>query len=65
VNELYLTSLELSGNDCFLKFGLADSSIYELSKKGAVAITTDSQLYAFLSTQGHPVINFHYYKNEF
>lgn len=64
VNEEYLTSLDLSGNKCFLKFGLADSSIFELSKKGVVAITTDSRLYSFLATQGHPVINFNYYKTE-
>jgi hypothetical protein len=58
VNEQYLSSLELSCNNCFLKFGLSDSSIYELSKNDVVAITVDSELYSYLLNKGCPVINF-------
>lgn len=58
INEQYLSSLELSCNNCFLKFGLSDSSIYELSKNDVVAITVDSELYSYLLNKDCPVINF-------
>jgi hypothetical protein len=64
VKEQYLASFELAGTNCFVKFGLSDSSIYELSKKGVVAITIDTDLYAYLLNKGCPVINFNYFKKE-
>lgn len=60
MQENYCSSIVLSSNDIFLKLGLADSSIYELGKQGAIPITIDLDLYGYLYTQGIPVINFNH-----
>ena len=64
INEQYFSSLELSSNECFLKFGLSDSSIYELSKKGVIAITIDFPLFGYLSNKNCPVLNFNHVRTE-
>jgi len=63
-NEIYTKSNELVKLDTYLKFGLADSSIYNLCKKGIMAITVDLPLYGYLSSKSLPVINFNHYRTD-
>ncbi|MEP7170109.1 MAG: hypothetical protein ABI855_12120 [Bacteroidota bacterium] len=64
MEEKYTPSIDLVFTDCFLKLGFTDSSIFELSKSGVVAITVDFPLYGYLSTSGYPVINFNHVRTE-
>lgn len=58
--EIFIHSTLLTQNKCFLKFGLTDSSIYNLASKGVTAITVDAPLYGLLYNKGYPVINFNH-----
>lgn len=62
--EKFTQSIRLVQNDCFLKFGLADSSIFELSSHGVVVITVDAPLFGLLSSKGFPVINFNHIRTD-
>ena len=62
--EDYSPSIQLSSNESFFKFGLSDSSIHELSKKGVVAITVDFPLAGYLASNNCPVINFNHMRVE-
>jgi hypothetical protein len=65
VTEEKLTnSVQLTQNDCFLNFGLADSSIYDLASNGVVVITVDAPLFGLLCGKGFPVINFNHVRTE-
>jgi hypothetical protein len=59
-DEKYFKSAELASQNSFLKLGLADISVVEVCKKGAIAITTDGKLFAFLSSSECGVINFNH-----
>lgn len=56
--EKYLNSFELSKNDAFVKFGLADTAILEISKDSFLVFTDDNPLYGYLINKGVDAINF-------
>jgi len=62
--ESYLSSIQLSNSYCYLKFGLTDSSLFELSEKGVVTLTTDFPLFGLLQSRGLPAINFNQVRSE-
>ena len=50
----------LNNQTAFYKFGLADSSITNLSKENYLIVTVDFPLYHFLSSQNLPAINYNH-----
>ncbi len=60
ITENYFTSSDLAANDSFMKFGLADTSVFQLCKNGAIAITTDGALYSYLIGSECQAINFNH-----
>lgn len=60
IKENYFESKKLVQNDSFMKFGLADSSVFELCKNGAIAITTDGSLYSYIINSELKAINFNH-----
>lgn len=63
IPETYENSKNLTNNETFLKFGLSDSSIANLCKVGAIAITIDLPLYGYLSSQNYKTINFNHIRS--
>ncbi|TCN65410.1 PIN domain-containing protein [Acetobacteroides hydrogenigenes] len=63
--EVYKSSSELIYHESFLKFGLSDTSVFNLCyEKKAVAITIDFPLYGYLSSLSLDVINFNHLRIE-
>jgi hypothetical protein len=65
LDELHYSSVNLANFEIFLKFGLADASIFNLSKLGIVPITVDFELYGYIYSMGYPVINFNHVRSEY
>lgn len=61
--ESYEQSKILANNTAFLKYGLSDSSIANLCKVGAIAITIDLNLYGFLVGNNFKAINFNHVRS--
>ena len=58
--EVYIKSSELVLQSSYIQFGLADSSIHDLCRKGVVAVTVDLPLYGYLANKSLNVINFNH-----
>ena len=64
INEQMISSSALSMLESFHFLGLADSSIFELTKSGIIPITTDLNLYNFLISMKSSAINFNHIISE-
>ncbi len=62
--ERYIKSEDLAKSHCFLKFGLADSSIVEVSKDAYLIFTDERPLFGYLVNEGIDAINFEWLKSE-
>ena len=60
--EKYIESVALTNSNSFLKFGLADSSIIEISKGDYLIFTAERPLFGYLSNQGIDAISFEWLK---
>lgn len=58
--EVYKESASLSKNDCFTKYGLADTSIITDAKSNYVVLTDDFPLSGYLNSAGVDAINFNH-----
>ena len=56
--ELFLSSEEVAESESFLKFGLADSAMLEISKNSYLIFTADNRFYGYLTTMGIDAVNF-------
>lgn len=65
IPEMFEKSQILTNNSAFMKFGLSDSSIANLCKVGAIAITVDLPLYGYLISQNYKVINFNHIRSAY
>ena len=63
--EKYIKSEDLTKSPCFLKFGLADTSIVEVSKNTYLIFTDERPLFGYLVNEGIDAINFEWLKSEF
>jgi predicted PolB exonuclease-like 3'-5' exonuclease len=59
-DERHSTSIDLTNEKGFKKFGLADSSITKLASQGNLVVTDDLKLSSYLSNQNMPVLNFNH-----
>ena len=64
-NESYCKTAEVSTNQAFIKFGLTDSTIYDLADKGFLVLTDDFPLFGYLLNTGKTVINFNHIRTEY
>ena len=55
--EIYLKSSEVSKNNAFFNFGLADTAITETAKDSYLVLTDDRPLYGFLINAQIDVVN--------
>lgn len=55
--EIFLESLELSKEESFLKFGLADTSVTYSAKDRCLILTDDKPLYGFLMNSQIDAVN--------
>ena len=62
--EKYIESEDLTKSHTFLKFGLADSSIVEVSKGSYLIFTDERPLFGYLTNQGIDAVNFEWLKSE-
>lgn len=60
IPESYEQSIKLVENEIFLKYGLSDSSVFNLCKVGAIAITADFNLYISIISSSLKAINFNH-----
>ncbi len=58
LNELYVQSSSVVIKNTFVKFGITDATIIELSKQGITTLTDDFDLFYYLSNQSYSAINF-------
>lgn len=63
--EKYLTGREITKCDSFLKFGLADSAVIEISRNSHLIFTADNRLYGYLENIGIDAISFDLLKSAF
>lgn len=63
IPEVYEKSKALTENDAFMRFGLSDSSIENMCKVGAIAITVDLPLYGYLLGKNYKAINFNHVRS--
>lgn len=59
-DERHIKSIDLTKENGFKKFGLADSSVTKLASEGHLILTDDLKLSAYLSNKDMPVINFNH-----
>ena len=57
-DEKNLPSIEIAKGDSFLKLGLADSAIIEISKDSYLVFTDDQDLYGYLANIGIDAVKF-------
>ncbi|CAN5367153.1 hypothetical protein BH20ACI1_BH20ACI1_15430 [soil metagenome] len=63
--EVFLPSKNVAKSESFLKFGLADSAIIEVSKNSYLIFTADNRFYGYLSNMGIDAVNFNLLKSTF
>ncbi len=59
-NEIYVTSADASSRSEFLRIGLSDSALLEVSKKNIVVLSADLELYLAALTAGYEAVNFNH-----
>jgi hypothetical protein len=57
--EIYIPSADAM-DDCYTKFGLSDSVIYQIAKEDCLVLTVDLPLYGYLINKGIHAINFNH-----
>jgi rRNA-processing protein FCF1 len=57
MSEKFEESIKLSENDAFVKFGLADTAVLEISKDSYLVFTDDKPLYGYLISKGVDAVN--------
>lgn len=65
VVEKNILSVEIAKSESFLRLGLADSAIIEISRDSYLVLTDDNDLYGYLSTKGIDAVKFSYLKQLF
>lgn len=63
--EKYLTSSQIAKSKSFLRFGLADSAIIEISTNSHLIFTADNRFYGYLTSMGIDAVNFDSLKSLF
>ncbi len=63
--EVFSSSKKVAESDSFLKFGLADSAIIEISNNSHLIFTADNRFYGYLSNMGIDAVNFDLLKSAF
>lgn len=63
--EKHLTSREITKCNSFLRFGLADSAIIEISQNAHLIFTADNRLYGYLANIGIDAVSFDLLKSAF
>lgn len=64
LKEIYVPSIDAM-DDCYLKFGLSDSVIYQVAKENCLVLTVDLPLYGYLINKGITAINFNHFRTEY
>ncbi len=63
--EKNLSSREVAKCDSFLKFGLADSAIVEISQNSHLVFTADNRFYGYLTNSGIDAVSFDQLKSAY
>lgn len=58
--EIYVTSADAASRSEFLRLGLADSSLLEISKRNIVILSVDLDLYLAARAAGYDAFNFNH-----
>jgi hypothetical protein len=62
-NEIYVTSADASSRSEFLRIGLSDSALLEVSKKNIVILSVDLERYLAALTAGYEAVNFNHLRD--
>ncbi len=60
MDEIYVTSVDASSRHEFLRIGLSDSALLEVSKKNIVVLSVDLDLYLAALAAGYEAVNFNH-----
>ena len=63
--EKFLPSIEITKSETFLKFGLADSAIIDISKNSYLIFTSDNRFYGYLEKKRIDAVTFDLLKSVF
>jgi hypothetical protein len=63
LEEHYVPATELAGEDTFLLYGVADTSIVKAAEQPCLVLTDDFKLSDYMRGQGMDVLNFHHIKH--
>lgn len=63
LNESYIPTKEVSSLPSFPFLGVSDTAIIKLCEKGHLLLTDDFELYAFMSKNDMPVVNFNHIRS--
>ena len=58
--EIYVTSADAASRKEFVRLGLSDSSLLEISKRNIVILSVDLDLYLAARAAGYDALNFNY-----
>jgi hypothetical protein len=64
-DEIYVTSADASSRTEFLRIGLSDSALLEVSKKNIVVLSVDLDLCTAALAAGYEAINFNHVRESF
>ena len=64
-DEEYVHSKEVVKRQEFVRLGLADATLLELSSRGATVVTTDLSLYLAIMDSGKEAVNFNHIRNSY
>lgn len=62
LHELSISSTQLSDDEAFLKFGIADTAIRKVAEDSYLVLTDDFRLAGYLDRIGIDALNFHHIK---
>ena len=64
-DEIYVRSADASARAEFLRIGLSDSALLEVSKKNIVVLSVDLDLYLAARAAGYEAINFNHLRDSY
>jgi hypothetical protein len=63
IDEIYVTSVDASSRREFLRIGLSDSALLEVSKKNIMVLSVDLELYLAALAAGYEAVNFNHVRD--